>query len=236
MANVNTGGAHGARSAARFGGQRAALPRATACRAADERRFRARVRIRNPRLWSPERPTLYTGSLQLRDVERPDRCSATASTPASARCSVSRLGRIQLNGRDVNLRGASMHEDSLSRGAALTPAQMRQNIGYLRDLGATITRSHYPLHPYTLELADRYGILVWSEIPVFRMASRLFAISEVRHKALRMLREEIARDANHPSVMVWSIGNENASRPGHRPAQVHPQGRAHGRRTSTPRA
>ena len=46
--------------------------------------------------------------------------------------------------------------------------------------GATITRSHYPLHPYTLELADRYGILVWSEIPVFRMASRLFAISEVR--------------------------------------------------------
>ena len=128
--------------------------------------------------------------------------------------SVSRLGRIQLNGRDVNLRGASMHEDSPSRGAALTPGQMRQNIGYLRDLGATITRSHYPLHPYTLELADRYGILVWSEIPVFRMASRLFAISEVRNKALRMLREEIVRDANHPSVAVWSIGNENASRPG----------------------
>ena len=112
---------------------------------------------------------------------------------------------------------------------------MRQNIGYLRDLGATITRSHYPLHPYTLELADRYGILVWSEIPVFRMASRLFAISEVRNKALRMLREEIARDANHPSVAVWSIGNENASRPGTGPAQVHPQGGAHGRRTWTPR-
>ena len=91
---------------------------------------------------------------------------------------------------------------------------MRQNIGYLRELGATITRSHYPLHPYTLELADRYGILMWSEIPVFRMASRLFAISEVRNKALRMLREEIVRDANHPSVAVWSIGNENASRPG----------------------
>ena len=91
---------------------------------------------------------------------------------------------------------------------------MRENIGHLRDLGATITRSHYPFHPYTLELADRYGILVWSEIPVFRMASRLFAISEVRNKALRMLRTEIERDANHPSVAVWSIGNENASRPG----------------------
>ena len=56
--------------------------------------------------------------------------------------------------------------------------------------------------------------MVWSEIPVFRMASRLFAISEVRLKALRMLRHVVDRDFNHPSVMVWSVGNENASRPG----------------------
>jgi beta-glucuronidase len=178
-----------------------------------EHRFRARTRIRNPRLWSPEHPTLYTGRLQLRTSS--GRVVQGYRVHAGIRSfRVSRLGRIQLNFQDVNLRGASMHEDSLSRGAALTPGQMRENINHLRDLGATISRSHYPLHPYTLELADRYGILMWSEIPVFRMASRLFAISEVRNKALRMLRTEIQRDANHPSVMVWSIGNENASRPG----------------------
>ncbi len=178
-----------------------------------EHRFRARTRIRNPRLWSPERPALYTGRLQLRTSS--GRVVQKYRVHTGIRTfRVSRLGRIQLNFRDVNLRGASMHEDSLSRGAALTPGQMRENINHLRDLRATITRSHYPLHPYTLELADRHGILVWSEIPVFRMASRLFAISEVRNKALRMLRHEIERDANHPSVMVWSIGNENASRPG----------------------
>ena len=176
-------------------------------------RFRARMRVRNPRLWSPERPALYKGKLQVR-TSSGRRVQRYQVRTGIRSLSVSRLGRIQLNGRDVNLRGASMHEDSPGRGAALTPGQMRQNIGYLRDLGATITRSHYPLHPYTLELADRYGILMWSEIPVFRMASRLFAISEVRNKALRMLREEIVRDANHPSVAVWSIGNENASRPG----------------------
>ena len=211
VANVNTRGAT-ARITGSFGGRRLRF-RAHRVPGRGRARFRARVRIRNPRLWSPERPTLYGGSLRLqtstgRAVQRYRVRTGIRSL------SVSRLGRIQLNGRDVNLRGASMHEDSLSRGAALTPNQMRQNVGYLRDLGATITRSHYPLHPYTLELADRYGILAWSEIPVFRMASRLFAISEVRHKALRMLRTEIVRDANHPSVAVWSIGNENASRPG----------------------
>jgi beta-glucuronidase len=176
-------------------------------------RFRARVRIRHPKLWSPERPVLYTGRLQLRTGNGAVVQTYKARTGIRT-LRVSRLGRIQLNFRDVNLRGASVHEDSLSRGAALTPAQMRQNIGHLKDLGAHITRSHYPFHPYMLELADYNGILVWSEIPVFRMASRLFAIAEVRNKAYRMLREEIVRDANHPSVVVWSIGNENASRPG----------------------
>ena len=211
VANVNTKGAQ-ARISGSFGGKSLRF-RAHRVPGRGERRFRARVRIRNPRLWSPEHPTLYTGRLQLRTSSgRIVQKHRVHTGVRSLR--VSRLGRIQLNFRDVNLRGASMHEDSLSRGAALTPAQMRENIGHLRDLRATITRSHYPLHPYTLELADRYGILVWSEIPVFRMASRLFAIAEVRHKALRMLRTEIQRDVNHPSVAVWSIGNENASRPG----------------------
>ena len=50
---------------------------------------------------------------------------------------------------------------------------MRRNMDYLRELGAHMTRAHYPLHPYELELADRYGILVWSEIPVYRMQSKL---------------------------------------------------------------
>jgi beta-glucuronidase len=90
---------------------------------------------------------------------------------------------------------------------------MRENFAYLRQLGATMTRAHYPLHPYELELADRYGIVVWAEVPVYRMSSKLFNRSGIRNKGVRMLREEITRDYNHPSVMVWSLGNENASRP-----------------------
>jgi beta-glucuronidase len=177
------------------------------------RRFKARLRVRRPRLWSPESPSLYTVRLSLLDKGGRDVQRYRVRTGIRV-FRVNRLGRIELNYREVNLRGASVHEDNPILGAAIGPAQMRTNIDYLRQLGATVTRSHYPLHPYFLELCDRMGILVWSEIPVYRMASRLFAISEVRLKALRMLREEIMRDANHPSVMVWSVGNENASRPG----------------------
>jgi beta-glucuronidase len=177
------------------------------------RRFKARLRVRNPRLWSPASPSLYTLRLSL--IDRGGREVQRYRARTGIRVfRVNRLGRVELNHREVNLRGASVHEDHPVVGAAIGRVHMKTNIGYLRQLGATITRSHYPFHPYFLELADRNGILVWSEIPVFRMASRLFAISEVRSKALRMLREVILRDANHPSVIVWSVGNENASRPG----------------------
>jgi beta-glucuronidase len=176
-------------------------------------RFRARTRIRNPRLWSPARPTLYTARLTLIDESgRPVQRYRVHTGIRNLK--VNRLGRVELNYREVNLRGASVHEDHPTLGAALGPSQIEKNVGYLRQLGATITRAHYPVHPYMLELADRYGIMVWSEIPVFRMKSRLFAIAEVRLKALRMLRQVIVRDRNHPSVLVWSVGNENASRPG----------------------
>ena len=201
---VHIGGTFGGR-ALRFGAHRVA--------GRSSRRFRARMRIRNPSLWSPERPTLYRAKLRLYDRGGSEVQGYTVHT-GIRNLRVNRLGRIELNYREVNLRGASVHEDHPTLGAALRREHYRTNIGFLKQLGATVTRSHYPFHPYFLELADRKGIMVWSEIPVFRMASRLFAISEVRLKALRMLRTVIQRDFNHPSVMVWSVGNENASRPG----------------------
>jgi beta-glucuronidase len=174
--------------------------------------FRARLRIRRPRLWEPGHPYLYRLRLQVLDQRGRTVQRYNAHTGIRS-VRVNRLGRIELNGREVSLRGAAFHEDSLDRGAGLSPAQMEQTFQNLRDLGATITRAHYPLSPYELELADRYGIMVWSEVPVYRMKSTLFNVTAIRARALRMLRQEVTRDYNHPSVLVWSVGNENASRP-----------------------
>jgi beta-glucuronidase len=192
--------------ALRFGPQR--------IRGLHSRGFRAALRIRNPRLWEPGHPRLYT--MRLRVVDQSGRIVQRYTVHTGIRSlRVNRLGRIELNGREIDLRGAAIHEDSLDRGAALTTEQMQQTFRNLRALGATITRAHYPLSPYELELADRYGIVVWAEIPVYRMKSTLFNVSGIRAHALRILRQEIRRDYNHPAVMVWSVGNENASRPKH---------------------
>jgi hypothetical protein len=141
---------------------------------------------------------------------------------------VNRQGRMLLNGRPVALRGAAMHEDVPGVGAALRPEHRVQNFALLQELGATITRSHYPLHPHTLEMADRAGVLVWDEIPFTRegfafasgdqlKADAALRLRTVRQKGLRFLEAMIRRDQNHPSVYAWSIGNEFESRPG--PAQ-----------------
>jgi beta-glucuronidase len=177
------------------------------------RRFSAHLRLENPRLWSPEQPSLYKVRLLVRrdDGEVVQRYSVRIGI---RHYSVSSAGKLLINYRPVTLHGASLHEDDPVVGAAVQPDAVRTNVALLRDLGATMTRSHYPLHPLTLELADRYGIVVWSEIPVYQMQDMLFRNARVRQQSLRMLSELIRRDRNHASVMVWSVGNENTSRPG----------------------
>ena len=140
-------------------------------------------------------------------------CSSTPSDRLRT-LEVDDRGRMLLNGKHLALRGASMHEEHPTRGAALGPAEITANFDLLRDMGATMTRSHYPLHPLALELADRHGIVVWDEVPVYQMADALFRRASVRRGALDLVREMVHRDRSHPSVVVWSLGNENTSKPG----------------------
>jgi beta-glucuronidase len=177
------------------------------------RRFKAKLKLENPRLWSPGDPNLYKVRLAVsrNGGEVVQRYSVRVGV---RRLSVSSTGQLLINFRPVSLRGASMHEDDPNTGGALQPDAIRDNISMLRELGANMTRAHYPLHPLTLELAARYGIAVWSEIPVYQMQDMLFRNDRIRKTSLRMLGETIRRDRNHPSVIVWSVGNENTTRPG----------------------
>ena len=123
-------------------------------------------------------------------------------------------GKLYLNGRPLNLRGVGLHEDDPTVGFAVDNARRAQYIAEVKELGATIIRAHYPLHPYLEELADRDGILLWSEVPVYAVKTQYLKREIVRKLAAKELAANINANQNHPSIIVWSLGNELSSRPG----------------------
>jgi len=165
------------------------------------------ARIARPRLWSLDNPALYRANLTLFDSRgRPLGGYVTYSGVRSI--TVTRGGRLELNGRLLNLRGVSLHEQDLQLGAALDPVHLRRLISWVRALHATVIRSHYPLNPEILEMADRYGILIWSEIPVWRVDVRYLDQPGWLARAHAFLQGNILANENHPAVLLWSIANE----------------------------
>ena len=159
------------------------------------------VIVAEPELWSPETPKLY-------DVT----CTCLGDT-VSDRVGFREIkvkGRdILLNGKAVFLRGISCHEDSAVNGKALTDEERIENIKLAKELGCNFMRvAHYPHHENMAKLADELGVLLWEEIPVYWAI--LFDRDKTYEDAENQLRELITRDWNRASVIVWSVGNENA--------------------------
>ena len=127
---------------------------------------------------------------------------------------VSSDGHLILNGARVNLRGVGVHEDSKAQGFAVDNAFRRRLVAETKAVGATMMRTHYPMHPYTHELADRQGVMIWSEVPVYAIKTANLAKNLVTTLAAKELEKNIIANQNHPSVLLWSIANELSSRPG----------------------
>jgi beta-glucuronidase len=167
------------------------------------------VRIDKPRLWQPRRPALYSLAVSA-ETAKDERVRGTYRLSFGVRRIESRDGVLLLNGRRLRLRGASIHEDDARAGGASTPATRRTMLRRLRDLGATLTRSHYPLHPAFIESLDRLGILYWVDAPVYQLPNSFFDTPSVRASAQRAVRHTVAGNLNHPSILAWSLANEPA--------------------------
>jgi beta-glucuronidase len=169
------------------------------------------IRVARPRLWAPDSPNLYNAPLTAtsggRTLQRYTLRTGIRSIKVVQ-------GRLFLNGRPLNFRGVFLHEDDRTRGFAIDNAVRDRQLGWVRELGATVIRSHYPLHPYTQEKADELGIMQWSEVPVYAVKAQFLKQELVRQLAARELESNIEANGNHPSVIVWSIGNELSARPG----------------------
>ena len=121
--------------------------------------------------------------------------------------------RILLNGKAVFLDGVNMHAEAPYRtGRVDTQADVDNIFGFLKDLHANFVRlCHYPQDERMERTADRAGVMIWSEIPIWQRIS--YDKPEVYAKATYMLNEMIRRDRNKASVILWSVSNETPNNP-----------------------
>ena len=164
---------------------------------AGQARFEIKAR---PRLWSPDFPELYD-VLVSHDGD-------TIRDRVGFRMIETRGKQILLNGKPIFLRGVSIHEEApFHQGRAWSEDHALTLLGWAKEMGCNYVRlAHYPHNENMIRVAERLGIMVWSEIPVYWTIS--WESEETYQNAERQLREMITRDRNRCAVIIWSIANE----------------------------
>lgn len=173
----------------------------------------------NPHLWSPDSPYLYRVSTSIwRDGQMVDAVDTSLGIRFMDHDPVN---GFTLNGRPINLHGVNRRQDYGFLGDAVPEQITEKDIRLIKEMGANFIRtSHYPQDPVVLDACDRYGILVWEEVPNIKIyiyppsADRIQpAYTERFPRAFvanvkQQLREMIARDRNHPSIIIWGFADD----------------------------
>lgn len=165
--------------------------------------------VKNPKLWSDVDPYLYT--IETR-IFKENRLIDTYSTPLGIRTFVfDRIKGFFLNGRSMKIRGVCIHHDLGALGVAFNVRAAERQLQLLKRMGCNAIRtSHNPPAEAFLNLCDRMGFLVMDEtFDMWKGQKNKYDYSLDWDKwHVRDLKDHIKRDRNHPSVIVWSIGNE----------------------------
>jgi beta-glucuronidase len=151
-------------------------------------------------LWTPENPKLYDVVIEAEHDRLQDQIGF--------RSIETRGTDILLNGKPIFLRGVCIHEEAPFRGGrAYSREDALTLLGWAKELGCNFVRlAHYPHNEYMVREADRLGIMVWSEIPVYWTI--LWEDPATLAHAQDQLREMIARDKNRAAIIIWSMANE----------------------------
>jgi len=169
---------------------------------------KATIKIPKVRLWSLEDPFLYSVTVTL---NQGNRLIDRYVTGTGVRTIAATDKQILLNGKPVFLKGFGKHEDFPVYGRGVAYPVMIKDFSLLKWVGANSFRtSHYPYDEEYMNMADREGILVIDEIPAVGLFFHGDSIQLQQRQALckQYINELIARDKNHPSVIMWSIANE----------------------------
>ncbi|MBP1962825.1 glycoside hydrolase family 2 TIM barrel-domain containing protein [Paenibacillus aceris] len=164
----------------------------------------AAFEVAHPQLWSVAEPNLYHCSVTL--VCEDGEMKLTERFGFRSFEFV-KQGPFKLNGERLLLRGTHRHEDHAGVGAAMSEDLIREEMQLIKDMGANFIRlGHYQQSRIVLDLCDELGLLVWEEIPWCRGG---LGGPEYRQQCIDMLTSMIEQHYNHPSVILWGLGNEN---------------------------
>lgn len=160
--------------------------------------------VEAPKLWSVETPNLYTMKVTLN-------VNGTIVDEIRERFGLrwfefKEHGAFYLNGERLLLRGTHRHEDHAGMANALPNEIHRGDMLLIKEMGANFVRlAHYPQDPEVYKACDELGLLVWDELPWCRGG---VGDDEWQATAKRLFTEQINQNYNHPSIILWSVGNE----------------------------
>lgn len=162
--------------------------------------------IRQPKLWSPETPHLYSLRASLINPLTGKTIDETVIPIGFRWFSFDGAEGFKLNGKPYKLRGINRHQDLEPLGVAVDDEAHRRDIRLLKDLGCNFVRlAHYQQDDAILDECDRLGLVVWEEIPIVNMVPDVAGFDD---NCEQNLVEMIRQHYNHPSVMMWGYMNE----------------------------
>ena len=162
--------------------------------------------------WSAEHPNLYR--LEIKILDKKGRVVEQLENHVGFRTSEIKDGKLLINGQYVLIKGVNRHEHDPYTGHVISRESMEKDVALMKQLGINTVRTcHYPDDPYWYELCDKYGLYVWDEANCESHAQGYGEKSLAKDPQYRDMiwsrnRNMLERDKNHPSVIMWSMGNE----------------------------
>jgi beta-glucuronidase len=170
--------------------------------------WRTNLNINNPQLWSPKNPNLYIIKVTLKEGSN---VVDEYYTQFGIRTVEANVDKVYLNNNPVFFTGVARHEDHPVFGRSIPIDSIYSDLLKVKGVNALMLRTaHYPNHLYTYQIADRLGISIIEEIPVWWFDTALAWViqNNARHIHEQMFREMIFKDYNRPSILFWSTANE----------------------------
>jgi beta-glucuronidase len=180
------------------------------CKPNDSTKFSVDLVMNHAELWSPDRPVLYTATARLKknDVLIDDITDRIGIRKVSIEGT-----SILLNGKPITIKGVNRYDEYGNFGINVPEEILRKELALMKSVGINTIRVHYPQSSDLLSLYDEFGFMMIEEVPLNWWGQNWWGevnmSLDILDQAKPALRKMIARDKNHPCVIIWSMANES---------------------------